>query len=157
VIYRLLAKFQSSPNLQDCGRIKATLIKLYERLSKFSNSQNYIKEGILRENYLSVSISWIEVYHKNVALCSRPTIITVGIKQPGRANEVYSKSKNLSEDCIWSVTEEFTFHEKNQVWCKSSGLHFGMLLLWFQSHLIAPDFKYAVLQAVTRFHRCPPC
>jgi len=112
-----LAKFQNSQNPQMSSGIKATFIRFCDRLSKFSNSKNLPKEREPRENCLSISISWIEIYHTAFALCSRPTIITVGIQQPGRANEGHSRSNHLSEDCIWSVTEEFTFRENNLVWC----------------------------------------
>ncbi|KNZ52662.1 hypothetical protein VP01_348g9 [Puccinia sorghi] len=111
-------KFQNSQNPQMSSGIKATLIRFCDRLSKFSNSQNLPKERGARENCLSISISWIEIYHTAFALCNRPTIITVGIQQPGRANEGHPKSNHLSEDCIWSVTEEFIFRENNHVWCK---------------------------------------
>ncbi|KAH9451267.1 hypothetical protein Pst134EA_017859 [Puccinia striiformis f. sp. tritici] len=112
-----LAKFQTSQNVQGGSGIKARFIKLCDRVSKISSSQNpSIKDPKLEENYLSVSISWIEMYHNTFSSCGRPTIITVGIKQSGRPNEHYSKSRRLSDDCIWSVTEEFVFHENNRVW-----------------------------------------
>ncbi|EFP80879.1 hypothetical protein PGT21_002208 [Puccinia graminis f. sp. tritici] len=109
-----LAKLQRNPN--DSG-IRARLTKLRERVSKLSNFQNHVKDRNLDANYLSVSISCIDTCHTTFALYSRPTIITVGIKQLRRANGYHSQGIYLSEDCLWSVTEEFVFRENNRVWC----------------------------------------
>ncbi|OAV89262.1 hypothetical protein PTTG_28764 [Puccinia triticina 1-1 BBBD Race 1] len=114
-----LAKFQSSENNRVGDGIRARFIKLCDRVHKLSNSQNHSigKDGKQDVNCLSVSISCIEMCHNTFSRCTRPTIITVGIKQSGCANGYIPISKQLSEDCIWSVTEEFVFHENNRVWC----------------------------------------